>query len=698
MAAIIEGQQYALSSQYANKGQSMVFVKLTDSALKAIEDYAAAVSKGNVSPTFKPSIEFRPNNSQGVITIPTKVSNNESEKQLYNFSIKDIQNDGILECIEQNHNKTMESLGKVMLRMQIHANDDSYRTTKVKMAVAAEQEHKKYNTKVIQSSDPNVGRKVKVKRPPYGLKHPPAPPSAYPSMNQGNVSNTTSSMYKQQPPSSSTTSLSSMPRFTKFSNNVGNNQSKPMNNNINNNNSYHNNNGIVSESTKKSIREQLVHMLALRPMKLSDILIRVQDKFKETLDKTVIFNVLTSLATAKDGATYYLNDSSWDEVQMDWLHYSKEERDIVHKRNPLLTVIPTINNQSTLTTINTTTTTITPVVEPIHHVGLNGRSVTGHGNNLNGNSISPLSDGSVRSQSSPSSACASPRSLKSSPYKANTLKRNTDITNGNNGLKKFKSDNIRHVPNTTSNGNGKPYSSSNANSYSSPLDKLNNIISDHESPESRNHSFISNSNCYKSSMPLIHDSSNLIGKKGGDSSNDRETFNGRMMSNPYQRISGNGSGSINSTPNSSPDSGISHVGNVLSSDSSHADSDDYLSKYIKIQSNEQLSQYKADFYAEYPEYRRLYDYVEGVSREFENLRESILSKEEESEEWHDLIRQTIEKYNEVKHKSRYHKAQKRLNYLHYKLLHIKNLISEYNRNQEKGASNLARFGSSQIKS
>lgn len=61
---------------------------------------------------------------------------------------------------------------------------------------------------------------------------------------------------------------------------------------------------------------------------------------------------------------------------------------------------------------------------------------------------------------------------------------------------------------------------------------------------------------------------------------------------------------------------------------------DSNSKYTKIQSNEQLSQYKADFYAEYPEYRRLYDYVEGVSREFENLRESILSKEEESEEWH----------------------------------------------------------------
>lgn len=43
---LLEGQQYALRSQFSNaKGQSMVFVKLTDSALKAIEDYAAALKK-----------------------------------------------------------------------------------------------------------------------------------------------------------------------------------------------------------------------------------------------------------------------------------------------------------------------------------------------------------------------------------------------------------------------------------------------------------------------------------------------------------------------------------------------------------------------------------------------------------------------------------------------------------------------------
>ena len=46
MASIVEGQQYALSSHFNNgKGQSMVYVKLTDSILKAIEDYASAISK-----------------------------------------------------------------------------------------------------------------------------------------------------------------------------------------------------------------------------------------------------------------------------------------------------------------------------------------------------------------------------------------------------------------------------------------------------------------------------------------------------------------------------------------------------------------------------------------------------------------------------------------------------------------------------
>lgn len=59
-----------------------------------------------------------------------------------------------------------------------------------------------------------------------------------------------------------------------------------------------------------------------------------------------------------------------------------------------------------------------------------------------------------------------------------------------------------------------------------------------------------------------------------------------------------------------------------------------FSKYTKIQSPEQLTEYRNHFYREYPEYRRLFDYVDTISRQFEELKELVFSKDEESEEWH----------------------------------------------------------------
>lgn len=52
----------------------------------------------------------------------------------------------------------------------------------------------------------------------------------------------------------------------------------------------------------------------------------------------------------------------------------------------------------------------------------------------------------------------------------------------------------------------------------------------------------------------------------------------------------------------------------------------------------------------------------------------------------ELIRQIFDKYDEVKNRSKYQRAQKRLIYLHYKLLHIKNQITEYYRNNGGGCS------------
>lgn len=320
-SSILEGQQYALTSQFSKiKGQSMVFVKLTDSALKAIEDYAAALSKGNVSPSFKPSIEFRPNNSQGVISIPTKVNggggNGElAEKQSYNFSVKDVQNDGIQEAVQQNRREmSMDSLGKIMLRMQIHANDDSYQNTRVKMD-QVNRDMQKYNTKVIQQSDPNVGRKVKVKRPAAGTfaggnsnkslpnkpNFPGAPATTSSAASSSSLSSSTAapaSMYNKKSPSMpSSHLLTSMPRFgSKFTTNsapaaTGGSGGSSSNSNSNSSSS----NSLLAaaaaansrqstmspplpEATKRALRETIVHLLALRPMKLGELMGKAQEK------------------------------------------------------------------------------------------------------------------------------------------------------------------------------------------------------------------------------------------------------------------------------------------------------------------------------------------------------------------------------------------------------------------------------------
>lgn len=407
----------------------------------------------------------------------------------------------------------MDSLGKIMLRMQIHANDDSYQKTKAKMAVVAEQEQK-YTTKVL-NDDQNVARKLKMKRS-FNSKFP---------LTSGTMS--TSSMYSKQ----------SMPRFNKFSNNNGN---------LSKNNSTtfrSNNNAILSESIKKSVREHLIHLLAIKPWKLTDLLCKTQDKVKE-IDKNALSNILTTISTSKEGS-YYLLDSVWDEVQLEWPNYSKDERDIILKRNPLLQSAPPIDNQ------------------PINAIKQNPNNSI-----PNGNSISPYSDGSARSISSPNSITASPN-LINSPYNKTNLKRNTESSYTGNNLKKFK--------NETNRLNRKAHPSLNSVnsaiiSHSSPCKTSSGNVSDHESPDTKDY-FNANTNCYKSSISLFNETSNQINKKV-DISSDKDSY---TRANSYQRISGNGSGSINSSPNSSPDSGISHVGNILSSDSSvNSEPEDYL--------------------------------------------------------------------------------------------------------------------------
>lgn len=427
-----------------------------------------------------------------------------------------------MECVRQT-SMSMESLGKIMLRMQIHANDDVYQKTKVKMAVAAELESKKYNTKVIEFS----GRKVKAKKP-----YTSNAGTKFTGTNNNNNNSSTST--------TAGTKNSSLVRFNKFTNN-SNGQSKST---------------IPAEHLRK-VRDLLIQLLVTKSCnKPVELIPKVQERFKELpIDKQQIIHILNTIATFKEGI-YQLNELAVAEEALQQFE--------TEKRN-----------------------------------GSTNVSITVNGGNINNNnsSISPFSDHSARSISSPNSLNTSPTTItlsihKHSPYpngvvtaKSSMKRSGPDFLTTTTGQKKFKSDNIGRSTTTAAKSTLNNQSAITA-SYS-PFDKVNNHVEQplqHESPDiarSQHASYLKSSSQFDAISQLMNGkpppppSSSSMSKESNNGHHHHHQQQSNHNHNP--RHFGNGSGSMNSTPNSSPDSDISHIGNVASSDSSqNNDSDDYL--------------------------------------------------------------------------------------------------------------------------
>lgn len=161
MAALCAGS-YGLSQQHqpqqqnaANKdNKELIFVKLTDSALRAIEEFQRSQLK--LGSALNPSIQFV--NGEGYLSFPSSGNN----VQKFSFSISDIEGGGSIECIQQNQGQQLQNMGHIQHKMRIHANDDVYERTKHRMA-AAEETQKNKCTREIKPNQTDIGRKVKLK-------------------------------------------------------------------------------------------------------------------------------------------------------------------------------------------------------------------------------------------------------------------------------------------------------------------------------------------------------------------------------------------------------------------------------------------------------------------------------------------------------------------------------------------------------
>uniref|UniRef100_A0A3B5LYJ7 OCEL domain-containing protein n=1 Tax=Xiphophorus couchianus TaxID=32473 RepID=A0A3B5LYJ7_9TELE len=274
MAALSEDGSYGLNcGQQGAERVSVLHVKLTETALRAIENYQ---SSSNV-PSSRPKVQFK--GLQGHIKIPRTDSSDAFHN--FDFYLSNVGKDnpqGSFECIHQYVSSSGAShlalLATVQDKVTVCATNDSYQVTRERMTQAAEDTRER-GTKVIKPGGQYRG-KVHTRKPALSA------PDVVPERKRSTPINPANTIRK---------CLSNNP---------------------------------VSQ---KPFRDRIIHLLALKSYKKLEVLGRLQRDGINQKDRNSLGTTLQQVAilNPKDN-TYSLKESIYRDVQRDWPGYSEDEK------------------------------------------------------------------------------------------------------------------------------------------------------------------------------------------------------------------------------------------------------------------------------------------------------------------------------------------------------------------------------------
>ncbi|KAE8294289.1 RNA polymerase II elongation factor ELL Eleven-nineteen lysine-rich leukemia protein [Larimichthys crocea] len=605
MAALKEEQCYGLSCGRVSNGSnvSVFHVKLTDSALRAFEGYQSSKVLSS-----RPLIRF--NENQGKISIPR--SENSSELQTFTFYLSNVGRDnpqGSFDCIQQyitsEGSIQLDCLGGIQDKITVCATDDSYQKARESMA-QVEEETRSRSAIVIKPGGRDVGKKVHIRKPALGLSD-----------------------------------IAPLRRT-----------SRPV--------------IISSNSLKKGtarhrpLRERLVHLLALKPYKKPELILRLQKDGLLPLDKDSLDSHLQQVANlnARDN-TFTLKDFLYKDVQKDWPGYTEGDQQLLKR------ILSRKQNSSA-----------PPLESPPKELA-----------------------GSSPSQKRPAADFIDPLANKKPRISHLTSKVATAPVNG-----KFNSSNGRgeaalsDVSNDSSH-NGRDCDSQET-AVSERLSQPPSLFSGStmltapsigtsspghtvlEGPRDKSPSSCNNNKSRKKSKK----------HKDKEKSKDRERVRERAQEKERKsreervpepnRACEMSPGNLksNSIPHKSTD--LNGMCNSTSIPTSSPESADYLLKYTVIGSPEQRQRYKNDFNAEYSEYRGLHARIEGITRQFTVLDNELKQLQQGTDKYKTIHNQILQEYHKIKKTNpNYSQEKNRCEYLHNKLAHIKRLIAEYDQQQ-----------------
>jgi len=653
MAVLVEGQKFGLSSK-SEKSKSVVFVKLTDSSLKSLEDYLkhrGVFDKSEQGPT----ISFTADN-RGEITLPSAPN---APQVSYSFGIsrEDVggnsNNKGSFDCISGSSSQSsLQSMGTIREKLHVQASNDVYERIGQRIHDAKIQEEKrstvllddKKGKKSTTVPRPNVVRKPPGRTVPPPRPGPPPPRQLDPSAISNSQPSPGSSWSHSgpgrpgggrtaHPNSARSGTVSVAPK--KPSSPIKDHyqpQAKPVPP-ANSDTCVKREKPLVSdpcvkrekshpvqkpsinpEIMKRPLRERLIHLLAVRPYKKPELLLRMnRDGIKEK-EKKNITNMLKSIVSMKDNS-YHLYKHIWNEVREDWPFFTEEERNMLKRRKP--------------------------------------------------QNLTPESDtGSTSSGHSPSSTNpASPPQITSS------LKRHSycDPTSEPNPKKKRVSTFKRDI------GPGRlsAFSRSPNGEISPP--GLGRSLGD--SPPRSSHGGWGDDLGYGSVAP---------GPVVGRSSTNTQS--------PAPRCSPVQPTARNSSPHQTDTVKIEQGATAEADNHENSQSQpqlqkpvdnnnkDFVTAYTTILSVEQRIKYKMEFNEHYNNYRKLHSILDRVSKRFAELEDKLKLHPRDSPEFKRVQAQIVSEYAKNKQDADYQNARHQFQYLHEKLAHIKLLVHNYDTN------------------
>lgn len=271
MAIVLEPKtSYNLISRTESRNNKLlVHVKLTDSCLRALEEYQLV----EVSSRRKPSIKF--SGLQGSISIPLRKSDsgddNTAQFQLDCSAIQSGGQQGQMDCIQQpGGSSNIRTVGTITHKINVKATDDSYQMTQQRMK-EAEEERKGISTKVLNTAPKKGSKKF--------------------SKTHDSIS-----AFRKQIRSGSRPKVSSGP--------------------------------------SKTLRERVIHLLAVRPFKKPELISKLTTgKDGVNLkDRNSLTSILQQVAVMTDNQ-YKLLKHLYSEVQVEtWPSYSEAEKQLVRRK------------------------------------------------------------------------------------------------------------------------------------------------------------------------------------------------------------------------------------------------------------------------------------------------------------------------------------------------------------------------------